>query len=280
MIIGSHCGLSAPLFMEGSVKEALSYNANALMIYTGAPQNTIRKSVSSLRVNEALKLMEENGFKKEHFIIHAPYIINPASPDSEKRQFSIDFLSEEVRRVEQMGAHIMVLHPGNHMGENLEEAINRISDSLNQIIANTVNCKTIIALETMAGKGTECGKTFEEIKKIIDGVEKKDRIGVCLDTCHVNDAGYDLVNNYESVIEEFNNIIGLDKIKVIHINDSKNPLGSHKDRHENIGKGYLGYDTIKHVCEDKRFENIAKILETPYVEGNAPYKEEIALLRK
>ena len=279
MILGCHCGMSGTLMMLGSVKEAISYNATALMIYTGAPQNTIRKQLKDLHIAEALKLMDEANIKREHLIIHAPYIINPATTDPEKRDFCINFLTQEVKRSYAMGSKVIVLHPGNTLGLPIEEAISNICSVVNQIIDNTKETDVVIAFETMAGKGTEVGRTFEEIKMLLDGIVEQNRVGVCVDTCHIFDSGYDIVNDYENVMMKFNDVVGFERIKVIHLNDSKNPCGSHKDRHANIDQGYIGFKTLQRVCLDSTFENIPKILETPYIDGKAPYKEEIALLR-
>ena len=285
MKIGSHVGNSGIKMLIGSVEEALSYNANCMMVYLGAPQNTFRKSLSEMNAETALKMWQESGNDIDDIIIHAPYIVNLASNDEEKRRFAIDFLCKEVKLASDIGINKIVFHPGNHVGAGSEIGIAKISDGINEIISRTPNSKTIILLETTAGKGTECGKTFEEIKAIINNINDKNRIGVCLDTCHINDGGYDLVNNYDGVIEEFNNIIGLEYLKCIHVNDSKNVLNSHKDRHENIGYGHIGFDTIMKIFNDSRLVNIPKILETPYVEGSskkesfAPYKYEIEMIR-
>ena len=279
MILGCHCGMSGTEMMLGSVKEALSYNATALMIYTGAPQNTIRKALKELHIEEALKLMDEYKIDRNHLIIHAPYIINPATTDLEKRKFCIDFLTQEVKRSYAMGSKVIVLHPGNALGLPVEEAINNICSVVNQIIENTKETDVIIAFETMAGKGTEVGRTFYEVKALLDGIYNQERVGVCIDSCHMFDSGYDLVNDYENVIKLLDEVIGIERVKVIHLNDSKNPLASHKDRHANLGEGYLGFETLHRLCHDVRFASIPKILETPYIDGVAPYKEEIARLR-
>ena len=271
MIIGSHVGLKAPDFLVGSVNDALSYNANALMLYTGAPQNTLRKPIKELKVNEAKELIKEHNLT---VIVHAPYILNLASPDEEKRQFSINFLKQELKRVEEIGSNILVLHPGNYMTNTIEKGLDLIVDSLNKVGSSNVK----IAIETMAGKGSECCFKFEQIKYLMDHVNYQ--LFVCFDTCHTFDSGYDLVNKYDEIFSEFDRIIGLDKIICFHINDSKNVLESHKDRHENIGKGNIGLATLKRVVNDEKFKNIPKILETPYVDGLAPYKEEIELLIK
>jgi deoxyribonuclease-4 len=263
----------------GSIKEALSYQANALMIYTGAPQNTLRKKIADLNINEAVKHMEENGLSFDNVIVHAPYIINLANPDPEKRAFAISFLSEEVRRTEAMHATQIVLHPGSAVGLDRLQAILWIAEGVNEVIKNTESSTVRIALETMAGKGNEIGKTFEELKAIIDLVERKDRVTVCFDTCHTHDAGYQIKDDFNGVMKHFDEVVGKDKISVFHINDSKNPMGASKDRHENFGFGYLGYDALLNVVYHKDFLDIPKILETPYVEGKAPYKEEIEMIR-
>ena len=279
MILGCHCGMSGTEMMLGSVKEAIGYNATALMIYTGAPQNTIRKQLKELHIAEALKLMDEANISREHLIIHAPYIINPATTDLEKRDFCINFLTQEVKRSYAMGSKVIVLHPGNSLTIPVEEAIENISFVVNKIIENTMETDVVIALETMAGKGTEVGRTFHEVRAIMDKINVKERIGVCIDTCHMFDSGYDVVNDYTNVKKLLDEVIGIEHIKVIHLNDSKNPLASHKDRHANLGEGYIGFDALYRICHDPDFAKIPKILETPYIDGVAPYKDEIARLR-
>ena len=279
MILGCHCGMSGTEMMLGSVKEAIGYNATALMIYTGAPQNTIRKQLKELHIAEALKLMDEANISREHLIIHAPYIINPATTDLEKRDFCINFLTQEVKRSYAMGSKVIVLHPGNSLTIPVEEAIENISLVVNKIIENTKETDVVIALETMSGKGTEVGRTFHEVKAIMDKINVKERIGVCIDTCHMFDSGYDIVNDYTNVKKLLDEVIGIEHIKVIHLNDSKNPLASHKDRHANLGEGYIGFDALYRICHDPDFAKIPKILETPYIDGVAPYKDEIARLR-
>ena len=284
MKIGSHVANSGTKMLLGSVEEALSYNANCMMVYLGAPQNTFRKPLSQMNVEKALTLAKENGINPHDIIVHAPYIVNLAQQDSEKFNFAVKFLSDELRKTDLIGAKYMVLHPGAHVGSGSHIGLNRIASGINQMLDLTSEYNSVIALETMAGKGTECGRNFEEIAAIINQVDNKDRIAVCLDTCHINDAGYDLVNNYEDVINEFDKIIGLEYLKVIHINDSKNPLNAKKDRHENIGFGYVGFDTIVKICNDERFKDIPKILETPYIDltddlSVPPYKEEIKMIK-
>ncbi|MCI9412732.1 MAG: deoxyribonuclease IV [Eubacterium sp.] len=279
-LLGSHVGMSGKEMMLGSVKEALSYGANTFMIYTGAPQNTRRKKLEELRIEEARQCMEENGI--QNFIVHAPYIINLANTvKPETFEIAVEFLGIELERTAAMGAEILVLHPGAHVGAGEEAGIARIIEGLDQVMSKDMPVH--IALETMAGKGSEIGKTFEELKAIYDGVHYPEHLRVCLDTCHIHDAGYDIVNDYEGVLAHFDEVLGLDQIAAIHINDSKNPLGAHKDRHENVGKGSIGFETLLRFVSDERFKNVPKILETPWIKENpedkkssAPYKEEIA----
>ena len=277
LIIGSHVGYKKDSGLVGSVKEALSYNANTFMFYTGAPQNTKRLPIDLEKVKEAEQLMKDNKMAKENVIVHAPYIINLATDDLVKREFSCNFLKEEIKRVETLGFSYLVLHPGSHVGAGTDKGIQNIADSLNKIIDK--DTKVVILLETMAGKGTEVGKNFEELESIISRIKQKENIGVCLDTCHINDAGYDL-NYFDKVLDSFDKIIGLDKLKCIHVNDSKNMIGSHKDRHENIGYGHIGFDNLINIIYNKRLDNIPKILETPYIDKTyPPYKYEIEMIR-
>ena len=274
LIIGSHVGFKKDDQLLGSVKETLLYGANTFMFYTGAPQNTIRSSIDNNLTKEALKLMQENNIDFKNVVVHAPYIINPAN--SKNFDFNVRFLKEEISRVESLGVDKLVLHPGSHVGFGVDIGIKNIIDTLNMALSN--DTKLVICLETMAGKGSELGKTFKEIKSIIDGVKFKDKIGVCMDTCHLNDAGYDLTD-FDKILTDFNNIIGLNYLKVIHINDSKNELGAHKDRHENIGLGHIGFDTLMNIIYNSKLKGIPKILETPYIEGRPPYKYEIDMIR-
>ncbi len=287
ILIGSHVSMNGNEMLEGSVKEALSYGANCFMVYTGAPQNTRRKPLEALNVKSALLMWEKAGFQASNIIVHAPYIMNLANPSTEKRQFAIDFLTSEVKRTSFIGSKQIVLHPGAHVKTGEEKAIINIIDSLNNVIENTSDLDVQIALETMAGKGTEVGKTFEQLKAIIDGVDDNSRLSVCFDTCHTHDAGYDVKNNFDQVLEEFDNIIGIERISVMHINDSKNPCGAGKDRHENIGFGYIGFDALNKIVHHEKLKNIPKILETPYITQKSdtkekvypPYKEEILMLK-
>lgn len=280
IIIGSHVNMSAPKMLLGSVEQAISYNANTFMFYTGAPQNSARKPVEQLRVEEARKLMKENNIDIKNVVVHAPYIINLANAkDDGIYELSKKVLLEEIKRTSYIGCKYIVLHPGSHLGLGKEIGLSRIIDGLNEVI-NNYESEVVILLETMAGKGNEVGSSFEQISYIIENIDKKNRIGVCFDTCHTHDSGYDLINDLDGVIDEFDKIIGLNYLKVIHVNDSKNIKGASKDRHENIGKGYIGLDTLKKVVHHPKLENMIKILETPYIEDKPPYKEEIALLRE
>ena len=277
LIIGSHVSFSKEQLL-GCVKEALGYGANTFMFYTGAPQNTMRSIINDNFTLEAMLLMKEKNIDYNNVVVHAPYIINLAN--IKNTDFSISFLTQEINRCEQLGINKLILHPGSHVGIGVEQGIQNIIDCLNIVLKNT-NVK--ILLETMAGKGTEIGSSFEEIKLIIDGVLNKQNIGICLDTCHLNDAGYE-VAEFDKLLAEFDDVIGLDFLKVIHINDSKNIKGSHKDRHANIGFGFLGFDSLLNVIYHPKLINIPKILETPYIDDNSnsypPYKHEIKMIRE
>ena len=276
LIIGSHVSFKKEDQLVGSVKEAISYGANTFMFYTGAPQNTNRAPISDELTKQAEILMEQNGINKENIIVHAPYIINLAN-DQKNYDFAVSFLKQEIKRVEKLGIKYLVLHPGSHVNLGEEVGLKNIIFGLNQII--TSDMKVNICLETMAGKGSELGKSFEELKTIIDGVKLNDKLKICLDTCHINDAGYDLTD-FDKVLNEFDKIIGLDKLACLHINDSKNELGSHKDRHENIGYGKIGFDKLINVIYHPKLKGIPKILETPYVNKiYPPYRFEIEMIR-
>ena len=274
LIIGSHVSFKSNEQLIGSVKETIGYKANTFMFYTGAPQNTMRVPIDKNKTLEALELMKENGIDINNVVVHAPYIINPANPKN--YDFNVSFLKQEIKRVESIGVTKLVLHPGSHVGLGVDEGIKYIINVLNDSLEPSDN--VIVCLETMAGKGSEIGVNFEELKRIIDGVKLKEKIGICMDTCHLNDAGYD-VSNFDKILDEFDKTIGIDYLKVIHINDSKNPMGSHKDRHENIGKGTIGFDNLINIIYNKRLDGIPKILETPYIDEKAPYKEEIEEIR-
>ncbi|HHU21035.1 MAG TPA: deoxyribonuclease IV [Acholeplasma sp.] len=274
--LGSHVSNKGDEMLVGSVLEAASYNANCFMVYLGAPQNSYRKSFASFRKDEFDQLLKEHQMNIDDIIVHAPYIINMANPDPEKREFAINFLTSELLLMEQLGFTKIVVHPGNSLGD--EQAINYLKESLIKLLDNTKDTKTMILLETMAGKGTEIGRNFQELAFLLEGLPKE-RVNVCFDTCHTFDSGYDTVNDYDGVLREFDEVIGLERIKAIHLNDSKNPIGSKKDRHENIGYGYIGFETLLKFVYDERFKEIPKILETPYIDGKAPYKEEIEMIK-
>ena len=285
LIIGSHVSFNKEEGLLGSVKEALSYGSNTFMFYTGAPQNTVRGKIDEKATKEGQKLMLDKNIDINNVIIHAPYIVNLANnKDEDKFNFSINFLKQELKRAEILGIKKIVLHPGSHVGLGKEEGLKNIINALNIILDNKEG--PIICLETMAGKGTELGKTFEEIKTIIDGVKNKERLLVCLDTCHLNDAGYDL-NDFDKLLDNFDKIIGLNKIGCIHINDSKNEKGAHKDRHENIGFGTIGFENLIKIIYNEKLKEVPKILETPYVSISGgkdrtfpPYKKEIEMIKE
>ena len=284
MILGCHVSFKEKQLL-GSTIEALSYGANTFMFYTGAPQNTMRKEINEELTNGAKTLMLESGININHVICHAPYIINLANRSSEEKwNFSISFLIGEIHRCEALGIKSIVLHPGSAVGITKEEGIKNIIDALNYIIKEDDECE--ILLETMAGKGTECGSSIEEIATIINGVILKDKIGVCVDTCHISDSGYD-IGDIDSYLEKFNELIGIEKIKCVHINDSKNLTGTHKDRHANFGFGEIGFDKLMYVINHEKLKDVPKILETPYIgdfdeDKNRlypPYKFEIEMIK-
>ena len=283
--LGCHVGMAGKEMFLASAKEAASYGANVFMLYTGAPQNTRRKDISELNIEAGWEYARQHGI--EEIVVHAPYIINLANTvKPETYELAVEFLEKEIIRTAAMRSRIMVLHPGSHVNAGVEAGIAQVIKGLNTVL-NQNDDDVYIALETMAGKGSEVGRTFEELKAIYDGVDKKDRLRVCFDTCHVNDAGYDIVNHYDEAFDEFDKVIGLDQIAVFHINDSMNPLGAHKDRHANIDKGSIGYETLHRLVHDERFIDVPKILETPWLaeEGSdkktkPPYKEEIEWLLK
>lgn len=280
MYLGSHVSFDSKEQLLKSVKESISYGANTFMFYTGTPQNTKRSIINDSLTYKAYELMKENGIALEKVVCHAPYIVNLANDiDPSKYDFSINFLKSEVSRLETLGIKYLVLHPGSSVGIERNHALFNISNGLNKILYP--GCPVTILLETMAGKGTECGININELKTIIDSVDLKENIGVCLDTCHLNDSGVD-ISKFSNYLNEFDNIIGIDKIKCIHINDSKNILGSHKDRHENIGLGTIGFDNLINVIYNERLKDIPKILETPYVgekKEYPPYKQEIEMIK-
>ena len=281
MLLGSHVSMSGKNMLLGASEEALSYGANTFMIYTGAPQNTRRKSIAELNIMKGLLHMQEHGMS--NIVVHAPYIINLGNTTKpETFELGVNFLQQEIERTAALEATQIVLHPGAHVGAGVDAGIAKIVEGLNEVLSQDFPVQ--IALETMAGKGTEIGRSFDEIARIFDGVKNNERLSVCFDTCHVHDAGYDIVNDFDGVLNEFDKIVGIDRLKVLHINDSKNVRGAGKDRHENIGFGELGFDALKTIVHHPQLMHIPKILETPFVGADAknkkaPYKHEIAMLR-
>ncbi|MCS0786697.1 deoxyribonuclease IV [Cytobacillus firmus] len=279
--IGSHVSMSGKKMLLAASEEAVSYGSNTFMIYTGAPQNTRRKKIEDLNIEAGLKHMAENGIAD--IVVHAPYIINIGNTSNPSTfELGVNFLRSEIDRTEAIGAKQIVLHPGAHVGAGTEAGIKQIVEGLNEVLNGEENVQ--IALETMAGKGSECGKSFEELAMIIEGVNYNNHLSVCFDTCHTHDAGYDIVNDFDGVLEEFDKIIGLDRLKVLHINDSKNERGMRKDRHANIGFGHIGFSALNYIVHHPQLQDIPKILETPYVgedknNKKAPYKHEINMLR-
>ena len=276
--LGCHVGMTAPDYYLGSVKEALSYGANTFMFYTGAPQNSVRKPLDQLKIEEGRALIKASGIDENKIVVHAPYIINGANslkPDI--KDLATQLIRLEIERTSGFGAKILVLHPGAHVGAGEEAGIASLVDCLNEVFETNAS-DVRVALETMAGKGSEIGRTFAEISQIIKGCKYPERLGVCLDTCHISDAGYD-VNDIDGVLQEFDAIIGLERLLAIHINDSKNPRGARKDRHENLGYGCIGFDALNRFVHHPKLVGIPMILETPYVEDKPPYKQEIAMLR-
>lgn len=282
LIIGSHVSFNSKKQLLGSALEALSYNANTFMIYTGGAQSTIRSNINDEYTYEAFKVMLENNINPKNVIVHAPYIVNLANrSDCIKYEFYVEFLTNELNRVKELGLDKIVLHPGSATTCTKEEAISNIAEGINKIYEKTTD--VMILLEYMAGKGNEVGTSIDELKSIIDKINDKDRIGVCIDTCHMNDSGVD-ISKFNEFLDEFDSKIGINKIKCVHVNDSLNPIGSHKDRHANIGYGTIGFDSLINVVYNDRLEGIPFILETPYINRNgkdayAPYKMEIESIR-
>ncbi|WP_332690974.1 deoxyribonuclease IV [Halalkalibacter lacteus] len=278
--LGSHVSMSGKKMLLGSSEEAASYGANTFMIYTGAPQNTRRKAIEELNIEAGISHMKENGMMD--IVVHAPYIINIANTTKpETFELGVRFLRSEIQRTESLGAKQIVLHPGAHVGAGAGAGIEKIIEGLNEVFEEKHDVQ--IALETMAGKGSECGRTFEELAAIIDGVTHNERLSICFDTCHTHDAGYDIVSDFDSVLDSFDRIIGIDRLKVLHINDSKNERGAAKDRHENIGFGHIGYKALHYIVHHPQLGEVPKILETPFVgedkkNKKAPYKHEIEML--
>lgn len=283
MKLGSHVGMSGKDMMLGSAKEAVSYGANTFMFYTGAPQNTRRKDISELNIDAAWSYMNDHGI--DEVVVHAPYIINLGNAiKPETYELAVNFLRTEIERTEACKSKVLILHPGAHVGEGTDVGIRQIINGLNEVLNKDTNL--CIALETMAGKGSEIGRSFEELARIYDGVTYNDKLRVCFDTCHTHDSGYDIIHDFDGVMNEFDKIIGKDQIAVFHINDSKNVSGAKKDRHANLGFGEIGFDALSYIVHHPDFTDVPKILETPYVssptaakKSYAPYKREIEMLR-
>ena len=284
MKIGSHVSMSGKDMLLGSAKEAVSYGADTFMFYTGAPQNTRRKDISELNIDAAWEYMNTHSI--DGIIVHAPYIINLGNTvKPETFSLAVEFLAKEIERTISCRSHTLILHPGAHVGAGTEAGTAQIIKGLNEVLTADTDC--VIALETMAGKGSEIGRTFEELARIYDGVVHNEKLRVCFDTCHTSDSGYDIIHHFDDVINEFDHILGKEQIAVFHINDSKNVPGAAKDRHENIGFGQIGFDALNYIVRHPDFEDIPKILETPWIpspddrkKSYPPYKHEIAMLRK
>ncbi|MCE5038167.1 deoxyribonuclease IV [Staphylococcus auricularis] len=281
MLIGSHVSMNGKKMLAGSAEEAHKFGESTFMIYTGAPQNTRRKAIEDLNIEKGHELMESYGLS--NIIVHAPYIINIANTQKPHVfDLGVEFLQNEIGRTQALGAKDIVLHPGSHVGAGADEGIKKIIEGLNEVLTQENDVR--IALETMAGKGSEVGRNFEELARIIDGVEHNERLSICFDTCHTHDAGYQIRDDFDGVLNEFDKMIGIDRIKVVHVNDSKNDIGAHKDRHENIGFGHIGFDALNYVVHHDAFKDIPKILETPYVgedkkNKKPPYQFEIEMLK-
>ena len=284
MKIGSHVSMSGKDMLLGSAKEAVSYGADTFMFYTGAPQNTRRKDISELNIDAAWEYMNTHSI--DGIIVHAPYIINLGNTvKPETFSLAVEFLAKEIERTISCRSHTLILHPGAHVGAGTEAGTAQIIKGLNEVLTADTDC--VIALETMAGKGSEIGRTFEELARIYDGVVHNEKLRVCFDTCHTSDSGYDIIHRFDDVIREFDHILGKEQIAVFHINDSKNVPGAAKDRHENIGFGQIGFDALNYIVRHPDFEDVPKILETPWIpspddrkKSYPPYKHEIAMLRK
>jgi deoxyribonuclease-4 len=279
--IGSHVSFSDKGLLTAA-KEAMSYGSSSFMIYTGAPQNTRRKPIETLYIEEGKAMMETAGINE--IVVHAPYIINLGSYKDDTFELAVRFLQEEIRRTDYIGVRNIVLHPGAYTDKDAEFGIARIAEGLNEVLEGTKDTNVNIALETMAGKGTEIGRSFEEIAQIIDKVQNNERLTVCMDTCHMHDAGYDLVGDLDGVLQKFDQIVGLDRVAVVHVNDSKNPCGAGKDRHAPVGAGWLGHEAIRSIVHHEGLAGRPFILETPWIGKNDKkqfpmYEAEIALLR-
>lgn len=271
MHIGCHLSASKGFYHMG--KEALSIGADTFQFFTRNPRGSKAKDIDPKDVEKFLAFAEEHSFST--LLAHAPYTLNACSATESTRQFALETIEDDLKRMEFIPGNMYNFHPGSHTGQGAETGIEQIAEMLNTVL--TENQTTLVLLETMAGKGTEVGRSFEELRAIIDRVELKDKMGVCLDTCHVYDAGYDIVNNLDGVLEEFDRVVGIERLKAIHINDSKNPFESHKDRHEKIGEGSIGLDAFVRIINHPQLKDLPFFLETPNdIDG---YAKEIELLR-
>lgn len=267
------CHLSTTKGYENMGKEALKIGANTFQYFTRNPRGGKAKDINEKDILALRKLMEENNFAK--ILAHAPYTLNGCSADESTREFASEMMADDLERLKYLPTSLYNFHPGSHVKQGVDVGINYIVEMLNKVLKPEHT--TIVLLETMAGKGTEVGRTFEEIAEIISRVELNEKMGVCLDTCHVYDAGYDIVNDLDGVLEEFDRIIGLDRLHAIHLNDSKNPFKSHNDRHEKIGEGEIGFEAIKRIINHPKLRNIPFFLETPNeLDG---YAKEIEMLK-
>lgn len=274
-LIGCHLPLTSPNYLLNTLELALDYGCSCFMIYTGSPQTFNRVNLNQLKIPEFQEAIKKTNIKLDNIVVHAPYIINLATNDPNKKKFNIQILLDEIKRTIAIGSHFLVVHPGNARDLKEEEAIMEIANVINQV--NKQNTKVVICLETMAGKGTEIGTNFQQLNNIINLVLDKNKIGVCIDTCHMNDAGYDM-SRFDDILNEFDSTIGIKYLKVLHLNDSKNKKGAKKDRHENLGHGTIGFQNLLAIVQNPRLNNIPIILETPYYNDQPFYKEEIQML--
>lgn len=270
--IGCHLSASKGYMHMG--EEAKSIGANTFQFFTRNPRGGKAKDIDENDVKNFLEFMKENSFAK--ILAHAPYTLNACSKDEHTREFALTIMADDLKRMEYTPNQLYNFHPGSHVGQGVDTGIDFIVKQLNTVL--TKDMTTTVLLETMAGKGSEVGRTFEELKAILDGVELDNKMGVCMDTCHIYDAGYDIVNDLDGVLDKFDAVIGLDRLKAIHMNDSKNPFKSHKDRHEKIGEGYIGFGTMVKVINNPRLKGIPILLETPNeLDG---YAKEIKMLKE
>ena len=267
------CHLSVSKGFEFMGKQAIELGGNTFQFFTRNPRGGKAKEIDTKDTQALIKLMNENNFAK--ILAHAPYTLNPCSKDEHTREFAFQTMSDDLKRMEYLPNNLYNFHPGSHVGQGIEKGIQLISELLNTVLWEDMT--TTVLLETMAGKGSEVGSKFQELKEIIDNVQLKEKMGICLDTCHVFDGGYDIKDNLEAVLEEFDKVIGIDRLKAIHINDSKNPFESHKDRHEKIGEGYIGIEAFERIVTHPVLKDLPFYLETPNeLDG---YAKEIALLK-